>query len=229
MVLLATLGISFLPGCDRRQPLPVGADKQSVDKASLIKEVGAEDALVENDRVPASLDEALDLMMAEGLTDADRKFIEDAGDDQYSTFPTFGSGKGIRNSWGLWGDSPLTRYFARLGIYHAEDMSAIITRAFSRRVRGQPIDLDKLVKYYRDYWEKLDIIAPLDLKCPTCAKEMKTFRYGSGVPAHPDRLYFRGNCPYGHDFLYYHRDGWLPAENLLDEPAAPSDADKPSN
>jgi hypothetical protein len=91
-------------------------------------------------------------MMA-GLSDEDRKFIEDAG-DEYASFAHFGSGMGMRNSWGLWGDSPLSRYFARLGIYHADDMSAIINEAFSRRARGKDIQLEKLVQYYRDYWEK---------------------------------------------------------------------------
>ncbi len=156
--------------------------------------------------------------MMKGLTDKDRKIVEDAG-EEYATMAHFGSGIGIRNSWGLWGDSPLSRYFARLGIYHADDMSAIINTAFSRRVRGTEIKLEELVKYYRDFWAETDTVAPLDLSCPTCGKEMETGYEGCGVSrAHPEREYFFGICHVEErEFFFYHKVGWRPSETFKSE------------
>ena len=162
-----------------------------------------------NERIPKTLDEALDLLM-EGLTDEDRKIINNLGDD-YAALVHHGAGMGLRNSGGLWvGDSPLKRYFTRLGIFHADNMSGIINVAFSRRVRGKPIELNRLVQDCRDGWEKEDVIAPLDLICPHCHKEMLTDYAGPGhSKAHPERVYFYGGCPCGHHFYFYHQDGWL--------------------
>ena len=163
--------------------------------------------------IPETLDEALQMMM-KNLTDDDRKFIEDAGED-YSSLVHMGGGMGMRNAWRLWGDSALRRYFTRLGIYHADDISSIINKAFSRRVRGKDIKLDDLVKHYRAYWAEQDIIAPLDLKCPHCAKEMEVFYNGPGMSKeHPERPYFSGSCPDGMIFYFYHKDGWRNTEEI---------------
>ena len=133
---------------------------------------------------------------------------------------------GMRNAWGLWGDSPLSRYFARLGIYHADDMSSIINEAFSRKVRGMEIKLDELVKYYREYWAKEDVVAPLELNCPKCSKEMVTDYWGEGMPKkHPGREYFHGICPDKHEFYFYHKDGWRTAETIRSEQGG---ADQPA-
>lgn len=220
-------------GCDRqtdtsKKDSPPGRSIESPDPFAAVEEEGPKDQ-----KIPATLDEALDLMMT-GLTDEDRKFIEDAG-DAYATSVHFGSGMGMRNSWGLWGDSSLSRYFARLGIYHADDKSAIINEAFARRVRGKDIELEKLVQYYRDYWEKLDIIAPLVVDCPACGKEMDIIYLGSGVSdEHPDRVYFLGRCS-EHSYLYYHTDGWRPEDAVWSGPKSKGDqggrgdGEKPSN
>ena len=212
LIIVGVLGA----GCDRqvdtsKKDSPPEQPNQSPDPFAAVEEE------VPNDqKIPATLDEALDLMMT-GLTDENRKFIEDAGDD-YATSAHFGGGMGMRNSWGLWGDSPLSRYFARLGIYHADDMSSIINEAFSRKVRGKDIQLAKLVQYYRDYWKEQDIIAPLDLACPHCSKEMVIGYVGEGESkAHPERVYFSGICPEGQKFRFYHKDGWQRAETIKSE------------
>lgn len=206
--LVVVVAASLFVGCDNHTRESgrsnSHSENASASKANVEPHGGSEDS----ERIPKTLDEALDLMMA-GLTEEDRDYIEKAGDD-YAGMVHFGQGMGMRNSWGLWGDSPLKRYFVRLGIYHADDMSAIISQAFSRRVRGRPIELDQLVRYYRDYWEKEDIVAPLDLNCPHCHKELVIGYLGSGHSKdHPDRVYFSGTCPDGFQFNYYHRDGWV--------------------
>ncbi|MCX6879714.1 MAG: tetratricopeptide repeat protein [Verrucomicrobia bacterium] len=200
---------SFLVvGCDRRPQESSRNDGQGEQPSASDLDAEGHDDSEGRERIPETLDEALDLMMA-GLTDEDRNLINEAGDD-YATMVHHGAGMAMRNSWGLWGDSPLERYFTRLGIYHADDMSGIINQAFSRRVRGKPIELEKLVRHYREYWEKEDTIAPLDLNCPHCHKEMLVNYMGAGRSKdHPDRVYFCGMCPGGHNFYFYHKEGWL--------------------
>ena len=203
-------------GCDRqidtfKKDSPPEESNESPDPSTAVEE-----GVPKDQRIPETLEEALDLMMT-GLTDENRKFIEHAGDD-YATSAHFGGGMGMRNSWGLWGDSPLSRYFARLGIYHADDMSSIINCAFSRKVRGKDIQLAKLVQYYRDYWKEQDIIAPLELACPHCSKEMVIGYMGEGVSkAHPERVYFSGICPEEQEFRFYHKEGWRRADTINTE------------
>jgi len=211
-------------GCDRsaEEELKESSQEQPIENSAALAQV--DDEAPGSERVPTTIDEALNLMM-EGLTEKDRTFIENAGDDD-ATVAHFGGGMGMRNSWGLWGDSPLSRSFSRLGIYHADDMSAIINEAFSRRVRGKDIELDELVQYYRDYWEEEDIIAPLDLGCPHCAREMVIGYMGEDVSKpHPERVYFSGTCPDEQEFLFYHKDGWQQAETVNSEQ---SGADQPA-
>jgi tetratricopeptide (TPR) repeat protein len=195
-------------GCDRRPQDSSRNGNRGEHPTAINSDVELHDDSEESERIPKTLDEAVDLLM-EGLTDEDRKIINNLGDD-YAALVHRGAGMGMRNSWGLWGDSPLKRYFIRLGIFHADNMSGIISVAFSRRVRGKPIELNQLVQNCRDSWEKEDIIAPLDLICPHCHKEMPTDYAGAGhSKGYPDRVYFYGRCPSGHNFYFYHKDGWL--------------------
>lgn len=53
----------------------------------------------------------------------------------------FGLGRGLRNSWGLWGGSRLAVYFKEQGITHPDSMSGYILDAFCRDLRGQKHDL----------------------------------------------------------------------------------------
>lgn len=64
-------------------------------------------------------------------------------------------GSWMRNNWGLWKkESQFTLYFNTIGIFHADDMSSIIIQVIYRHLHNQSINLNKLVKEYRDYWEK---------------------------------------------------------------------------
>ena len=62
----------------------------------------------------------------------------------------------MRNNWGFWGGSRLSRYFNSIGIRHPDDMSGIIFTSFWRHLNNKPIDLSEQVKYYQDYWKKLE-------------------------------------------------------------------------
>ena len=60
----------------------------------------------------------------------------------------------IRNNWGLWKGSRLSKFFNEKGIYHPDDMSGIILDSYYRYLTGQEITLSEQIKYYQDYWEK---------------------------------------------------------------------------
>jgi hypothetical protein len=65
-----------------------------------------------------------------------------------------GLGQSLRNNWKLWEKSPLTEFFGKLGIFHADDMSGIIIRSYYRKSTGKPIDLEEQIKEYQDYWKE---------------------------------------------------------------------------
>lgn len=88
------------------------------------------------------------------FSDSSKMFFKTLTEDQFSARLHLGFGTGIRNNWGLWVGSRLSRYFNDQGVYHPEDMSGIIFDSYYRHLNGQPIRLDEQVKYYQDYWEK---------------------------------------------------------------------------
>lgn len=65
----------------------------------------------------------------------------------------FGTGMSIRNSWKLWaGTSKISKYFQDLGIHHPDDMSSIILTSLHRKLNEKPIELEKQIKYYQNFW-----------------------------------------------------------------------------
>ena len=68
----------------------------------------------------------------------------------------FFAGLDMRNNWRLWTGSPLADYFKAQGIYHPDDMSAIVLRSFHRNLNRQEIDLEGQFRFYREYWEFLE-------------------------------------------------------------------------
>ena len=65
----------------------------------------------------------------------------------------FGLGMGIRNSWGLWGGSPLSKHMQELGFTHADDMSGVILETFWCKRHGKPFRLKERAAEYAAYWE----------------------------------------------------------------------------
>jgi hypothetical protein len=65
----------------------------------------------------------------------------------------FGLGMGIRNSWGLWGGSPLSKHMQDLGFTHADDMSGVILETFWCKRHGKPFRLKERAAENATYWE----------------------------------------------------------------------------
>lgn len=64
-------------------------------------------------------------------------------------------GRQIRNDWKLWfADSLLHREFNDIGIFHADDMSAILFDMAQKILLGESIRLKEQVNRYQKYWRE---------------------------------------------------------------------------
>lgn len=66
----------------------------------------------------------------------------------------FGLGLWMRNNWGLWAGSRLAKYFEELGINHPDDMSGIILTSYQHHLNNKPLELEKQINSYKEYWKK---------------------------------------------------------------------------
>ncbi|MBA2435525.1 MAG: hypothetical protein H0W34_15045 [Pyrinomonadaceae bacterium] len=67
-----------------------------------------------------------------------------------------GLGTGLRNDWGLWRGSRLSRWFNQRGIFHPDDMSGIIFDTFWDKLHGKPFRLQKKIAVYQKYWRDIE-------------------------------------------------------------------------
>jgi len=115
--------------------------------------------------LPNNLDEAIDDLIT--FYEKDLPLIIEMTEDTFSSSSHFGAGMFIRNSWFLWHQEPNTKYpswpntrpplvkfFNDLGIFHADDMSAIILVSTYRKVHNLPIDLEGQIEHYKEFWKK---------------------------------------------------------------------------
>lgn len=103
--------------------------------------------------VPATLQEAIDYWNSV-FTDKQKAEIKKKGnrDHEYNGL----SHMGVRNNWGLWQDSPLALWFRERGIWHADDMSQVLSNAYWRSLNGAPVDdkwIYKQAAFYEKYWK----------------------------------------------------------------------------
>ena len=64
-----------------------------------------------------------------------------------------GTGQWLRNSYGLWGRTCLVEYFREMGIFHPDDISAILLTSFHRFLNGQELDVEQQVEMYKAFWK----------------------------------------------------------------------------
>lgn len=111
--------------------------------------------------IPLNLDES----MRELKTILDDDVIQEIKDGSEEDLIQYHMGLGmwIRNNWELWKGSRLSKWFNAKGIYHPDDMSGIILDSFWRHLNGAPINLEKQIRFYQDFWESsktVDSIRP---------------------------------------------------------------------
>jgi hypothetical protein len=108
----------------------------------------------DEDYIPKNLDEAiqqLDLI----FDDTTKVNIMKMSELEFTGKTHFTTGMWIRNKWGLWEGKELALFFNELGIYHPDDMSAIILTCYLRHQQGKPYELNKQVRFYQEYWVNL--------------------------------------------------------------------------
>ncbi len=100
---------------------------------------------------PSNLEEAIQSLIS---------VLENAGElQQFKNVELWelhhGLGRYIRNTWGLWTESPLFIWFKdQYGITHPDDISSIIIVSTQRRLNGEDLKLEEQIQTYKDYWEK---------------------------------------------------------------------------
>lgn len=97
-------------------------------------------------------------------------------EEEFSSGYHLGLGMWLRNNWGLWKGSRLSRYFNSIGIYHPDDMTGVILDSYHRKMLGNEIKLEDQVKFYQDYWEKSK---QEDLERRT--KDFNTYKIGDSI------------------------------------------------
>lgn len=94
--------------------------------------------------------ESLDNILAESV---DGDWFKTADEEDAVIQSHHGLGRWIRNNWGLSSsDSNLYNYLAKLGLKHADDMSALILTSYHRHLNKKELELDEQVKQYIDFW-----------------------------------------------------------------------------
>ncbi len=70
-----------------------------------------------------------------------------------------GIGRWLRNNYGLWSRTCLVDFFWKKGIFHPDDISAIILTSYHRFLNDKPLDIDGQVKMYQSFWKnEMDIV-----------------------------------------------------------------------
>lgn len=102
--------------------------------------------------IPIDLNDAISFFECK-WTKKDLNNFKNKDENTATTELHFGTGMSIRNSWKLWaGTSDISKYFRDLGIHHPDDMSSIILTSLHRKLNEKPIELEKQIIYYQDYW-----------------------------------------------------------------------------
>ncbi len=78
--------------------------------------------------IPKNFEESLTVL--DSMTHTRMKeWIRCLPDGKFSSYVHHGFGMYLRNNWGLWGDSELSRNLYKMGILHPDDMSGVILKS----------------------------------------------------------------------------------------------------
>jgi len=105
-----------------------------------------------DERMPATLAEA-HAGMERNLQDWGLAQIDAIKSEGELSGQHFGGGVGIRNSQGLWRDTPLSRHLQELGFTRPDDMAKVILATFWCKRHDQPYRLKERAAGYAAYWE----------------------------------------------------------------------------
>ena len=108
-------------------------------------------------RIPTNLDEAI-IELHVALTDNEKREFAKLSPSNPGLSLHLTGGMTMRNNWGLWDrNSPFSLWFRKQGIWHPDDMSAIIYRAFWCNLNNKPFDMKKETRFYIEFWKEQGI------------------------------------------------------------------------
>ncbi|HUB68299.1 MAG TPA: DUF6794 domain-containing protein [Candidatus Methylacidiphilales bacterium] len=91
-------------------------------------------------------------------------------------------GTGLRNSWGLWQDSRLAKWFVAHGVNAPEDMSGVIFDALRADLKGEPFDVEKALKETHDgEMEEVEKAKKEKIRAMEAVEKIKTMMLGLKV------------------------------------------------
>lgn len=123
----------------------------SIFTASLFAQTNCDD--YPKKYIPIDLNDALHYLDCK-WSESDKNAFKDKPINDATAELHFGTGRAIRNSWGLWkGNSEIAKYFHDLGIYHPDGMSGIILTSFHRQLNHIDIGLEEQIADNKAYWK----------------------------------------------------------------------------
>lgn len=104
---------------------------------------------------PVDLEEAL-YALDKIIDHNTKRIVQELSEEKVSAMMHHSLGRHIRNKWGLWDNSKLSKWFKRQGIFHPDDMSGIIITSYWRQQQNQPIKLQEQIDEYKRYWANME-------------------------------------------------------------------------
>ena len=102
---------------------------------------------------PSDLNDAISYLTCQ-WSETDKEEFKKDEEQTAVTKLHMGTGRAIRNDWGLWGKrSKLSKFFKSRGIFHPDDMSSIILTSLHRSLNRKPILFEEQIEYYKEWWE----------------------------------------------------------------------------
>jgi hypothetical protein len=103
--------------------------------------------------IPKDLNDAF-AELNKKIADKDKEKFKSLGEEEASHRLFFSLGRWIILNWGFDGGSRLSHQLKGLGIYHPEDMSTFIIRAYHRKLNNKDLALGELTKKIVDARKK---------------------------------------------------------------------------
>ena len=161
--------------------------------------------------IPKNLEDAISEVngfYSDSLKTEVKKLTEDEFIVQYH----MGTGLYMRNNWGLWGGSRLSRYFKRKGIKHPDDMSGIVLTSFHRNLNGKNIDFKSQIAETKAYWKESKKIGKL-VELPKSSKhpaDNLEFGYSMGYRNNTKNsvIHIQTNSKTDSLYIYDYLYGW---------------------
>lgn len=99
---------------------------------------------IEGTYIPKDIDEAIDSLDTI-LSEKDKRFIADSlSMEEFCADAHFGVGMWMRNEWGLWSGSRLQRFLTKKKVYHPDEMSYEILKAYyKKKIKGMDYSADR--------------------------------------------------------------------------------------